>query len=102
ELEITSNRPDLLSYRGLAREIAAIGAGKLKVMPAAEVTFPKTNPAWTAKLGALDLGPYYTATHLTNVKVGPSPQWLRDAIISTGHRPINNVVDITNYVLFET
>jgi phenylalanyl-tRNA synthetase beta chain len=102
ELEITSNRPDLLSYRGLAREIAAIGAGRLKELPVPVLHFPAKAPAWTARLSALELGPYYTATHLTNVKVGPSPAWLQEAIASTGHRPINNVVDITNYVLFET
>ncbi|MCE0497347.1 MAG: phenylalanine--tRNA ligase subunit beta [Methylacidiphilales bacterium] len=102
ELEITSNRPDLLSYLGLAREIVAIGAGKLKVPRTAAVSFSEANPAWTAHLGAPELGPYYTATHLTNVKVGPSPQWLQEVIATTGHKPINNVVDITNYVLFET
>jgi phenylalanyl-tRNA synthetase beta chain len=102
EVEVTSNRPDLLSYRGIAREIFAIGAGALKEIPHPVLTFPASAPAWIARLDAPELGPYYTATHLTNVKVGPSPQWLRDAIISTGHRPINNVVDITNYVLFET
>jgi phenylalanyl-tRNA synthetase beta chain len=102
DLEVTSNRPDLLSYRGLAREIAAIGAGKARVMPSPSVHFPANPPAWTARLSAPDLGPYYSATHLTRVKVGPSPAWLQEAIASTGHRPINNVVDITNYVLFET
>lgn len=102
EVEVTSNRPDLLSYRGIAREIAAIGAGTLKEIPLPALTFPATAPAWTARLSAPDLGPYYTATHFTNVKVGPSPAWLQKAIASTGHRPINNVVDITNYVLFET
>jgi phenylalanyl-tRNA synthetase beta chain len=102
DIEITSNRPDLLSYRGIAREIAAIGAGALKVLRTAAVSFPETKPAWTPQLSAPELGPYYSATHLTNVKVGPSPAWLQEAIASTGHRPINNVVDITNYVLFET
>ena len=102
EVEITSNRPDLLSYRGIAREIAAIRAGTLKEIPAPAFSFPETAPTWTSHLGAPELGPYYSATHLKNVKVGPSPQWLQDAITSTGHRPINNVVDITNYVLFET
>ncbi len=102
DVEITSNRPDLLSYRGMAREIAAIGAGTLKAIPSPALTFPTTPPAWTARLSALDLGPFYSATHLTGVKVGPSPAWLQAAIASTGHRPINNVVDITNYVLFET
>lgn len=102
DVEITSNRPDLLSYRGIAREIAAIGAGRLKEVLSPAVSFPANAPAWTAHLVAPELGPYYTATHLKNVKVGPSPAWLQEAIASTGHRPINNVVDITNYVLFET
>jgi phenylalanyl-tRNA synthetase beta chain len=102
EVEVTSNRPDLLSYRGIAREIAAIGAGTLKEFVPPQLTFPTAAPAFTSQLSAPELGPYYTATHLTGVKVGPSPKWLQDAIESTGHRPINNVVDITNYVLFET
>jgi phenylalanyl-tRNA synthetase beta chain len=102
EVEITSNRPDLLSYRGMAREIAAIGAGRIKPVASPEVEFPPADSAWTVQLSDPDLGPYYTATHLTQVKVGPSPQWLQEAITSTGHRPINNVVDITNFVLFET
>ncbi len=102
EVEITSNRPDLLSYLGMAREIAAIGAGQPKLRPALDVKFPAAASTWTARLAAPDLGPYYTATHLTGVKVGPSPQWLQEAIAATGHKPINNVVDITNFVLFET
>ena len=102
EVEITSNRADLLSYRGIAREIAATGAGKLMEITAPAVKFPAEPPLWSAKLSAPDLGPYYSATHLTNVKVAPSPAWLQEAIAATGHRPINNVVDITNYVLFET
>jgi len=102
DVEVTSNRPDLLSYRGIAREIAANGAGNGKAIPSPALHFPATAPAWTARLSAPDLGPYYSATHLTRLKVGPSPAWLQEAIASTGHRPINNVVDITNYVLFET
>jgi phenylalanyl-tRNA synthetase beta chain len=102
EVEITSNRSDLLSYRGMAREIAATDAGKLNAPPSTTVHFPPTESAWSVQLRDPDLGPYYTGTHLAQVKVGPSPQWLQDAIVSTGHRPINNVVDITNHVLFET
>jgi phenylalanyl-tRNA synthetase beta chain len=102
EVEITSNRPDLLSYRGIAREIAAIGAGTLGAPHIPLISFPLQAPAWTARLDAPELGPYYTATHLTGVKIGSSPGWLQEAIVSTGHRPINNVVDITNFVLFET
>jgi phenylalanyl-tRNA synthetase beta chain len=102
EVEVTSNRPDLLSYRGIAREIAAIGAGTRKAVHSSAIHFPATSPAWTARLSAPELGPYYSATHLTRVKVGSSPAWLQEAIAGTGHHPINNVVDITNYVLFET
>jgi phenylalanyl-tRNA synthetase beta chain len=102
EVEITSNRPDLLSYRGMAREIAATGAGRLREIPAVTLSFPDNAPTWSARLSAPDGGPYYTATHLTHVKVAPSPAWLQEAIAATGHRPINNVVDITNFVLFET
>lgn len=102
EVEVTSNRPDLLSYRGIAREIAATGAGTLRPAPAAQVAYPATAPTWRVSLAAPDLGPYYMAAHLTQVKVGPSPEWLQEAIAATGHRPINNVVDITNFVLFET
>jgi phenylalanyl-tRNA synthetase beta chain len=103
EVEITSNRPDLLSYRGMAREIAATGAGTLKEIPRPVITFPTTGvTTWNAHLSDPDLGPWYTATHLRSVKVGPSPAWLQEAIAATGHRPINNVVDITNFVLFET
>jgi phenylalanyl-tRNA synthetase beta chain len=102
EVEVTSNRPDLLSYRGIAREIAAIGAGARKAVHSPAIHFPANSPAWTARLSAPELGLYYSATHLTGVKVGPSPAWLQEAIAGTGHRPINNVVDITNYVLFET
>jgi phenylalanyl-tRNA synthetase beta chain len=101
EVEITSNRPDLLSYCGLAREIAATGAGRIKDADEMAPIFPANASTWVARLGAPGLCPYYIATHLTNVKVAPSPQWLQEAIAATGHRPINNVVDITNYVLFE-
>ena len=79
-----------------------MGAGKLKLTDHPEIAFPPMESKWTVRLADPDLGPYYTATHLAQVKVGPSPQWLQEAIASTGHRPINNVVDITNFVLFET
>ena len=102
ELEITPNRPDLLSYRGLAREIAALGAGKLREISVVPPVIDPGGKPWEIRLRASDLGPLYTASHLVDVQVGPSPMWLQKAIAATGHRPINNVVDITNYVLFET
>jgi len=102
EVEITPNRPDLLSYLGLAREIAACGAGTAKTFNWPEISFPATGSGWKVELAAPAAGPFYSATVLKNVKVGPSPDWLAERITAMGHKPINNVVDITNYVLYET
>jgi phenylalanyl-tRNA synthetase beta chain len=103
EVEITSNRPDLLSYLGLAREIAATGAAVLRTRAEmARRDGPAAASGISVELADPDLGPFYSAVRLTNVKVAPSPAWLQEAIAATGHRPINNVVDITNYVLFVT
>lgn len=102
DIEITPNRPDLLSYLGLAREIAAIGAGKLKERTAIKLNWPSNPCAWKIELPAKDAGPFYSGVHLGEVKVGPSPAWLQEKIEATGHRPVNNVVDITNLVMWET
>ena len=99
ELEVTPNRPDLLGYIGLAREIGAItGAAPKKT----EVALPVEKAAGEfVKLE--DAGcPFYTARIIRGVKVGPSPQWLADRLAAAGLRPINNIVDATNYVLMET
>jgi phenylalanyl-tRNA synthetase beta chain len=101
ELEVTPNRPDLLSYRGLAREMAALELGRLREVPPPSLERLATSSPWSIALLDPDLGPWYNATHLGRVRVGPSPAWLQEAIAATGHRPINNVVDITNFVLFE-
>ncbi|MDE1170629.1 MAG: phenylalanine--tRNA ligase subunit beta [Verrucomicrobium sp.] len=101
DVEVTPNRPDLLSYRGLARELAALGCGTLKAPPAAPaLSWPQEASGWAVALE--DEGcPLYSVTVLEGVKVGPSPAWLQEKIAATGHRPINNVVDITNFVLWE-
>ena len=99
ELEVTPNRPDLLGYRGVAREVAALTLVEAKLTPPAMV--PEKAAGDTVKLE--DTGcPFYTARIIRGVKVGPSPQWLADRLTSVGLRPINNVVDVTNYVLMET
>ncbi len=104
EVEITPNRPDLCSYRGLARELSVIECGTLK--PTSAVSSPKTEnlpaPTWRVELLDAEAAPFYTATVFKNVKVGASPEWLREKITATGHQSINNVVDITNFVLWET
>lgn len=103
ELEITPNRPDLLSHWGMARELAGITGRSLKTDPAsASMGCVETKPAGDfINLSAPELCPLYTATRINGVKIGPSPDWLAERLVSIGLRPINNVVDITNYCLFE-
>ena len=100
ELEITPNRPDLLSHWGMARELAGISGRALKTDPAPAVC--DTTPAGDSiRLSAPEICPLYTATRISGVKIGPSPEWLAERLVAIGLHPINNVVDITNYCLFE-
>lgn len=103
ELEITPNRPDLLSHWGMARELAGITGRSLKTDPAAAAMAAlETRPAGDfIRLSAPEVCPLYTATRISGVKIGPSPEWLAERLVSIGLRPINNVVDITNYCLYE-
>ncbi len=102
EVEITPNRGDLCSYRGMARELVAIGIAKER--PRLEIPSPVFGSNPTSMTIELKEGsaPYYAGVRLQNIKVGPSPQWLQEKIVATGHQPINNVVDITNFILWET
>ncbi len=102
EFEITPNRPDCLSVIGLAREAAATfhqplrlhtpvirgGGGDIRALCSVEIADPA-------------LCPRYTARMVRNVKIAPSPAWLRERLRNSGVRPINNIVDITNYVMLE-
>jgi phenylalanyl-tRNA synthetase beta chain len=103
DLEITANRADLLSLLGVAREV-----GVLRRLPvrAPEATFEEAGPApsqdWAVEVAAPELCPRYTARVVRGVKVGPSPDWLSKRLEAAGVRPVNNVVDVTNYVLLET
>jgi len=101
-LEIKSNRMDLLGALGIAREIAAISGKPLKMPPADYKADPKPASAWSA-VEVLDtkLCPRYTARIVSGVKVGPSPAWLVRRLEAIGLRAINNIVDITNYVMME-
>jgi phenylalanyl-tRNA synthetase beta chain len=102
DLEITPNRPDLNSLIGIAREIAALTGNPLRI-PANTHEFPSSGTAPVAvRVEAADLCPRYTAQVLRGVKVGPSPDWLRSALEKVGLRSINNVVDVSNYVMLET
>jgi phenylalanyl-tRNA synthetase beta chain len=98
EVEITPNRGDLLSHFGLAREIAALTEKKLKSTPReAKISLKKTGVNITSTREC----PFFSARKIDNVSVGPSPQWLRAKIESVGVRSINNIVDISNFVMLE-
>ncbi len=100
DLEITPNRSDLLSHLGLARELSALTGLPLKGQR--DYAAPATKLVTSdIKIDASDACPFYTARVIKGVKVGPSPEWLRARLESVGLRPINNLVDITNYVVFE-
>jgi phenylalanyl-tRNA synthetase beta chain len=103
DLEVTSNRPDCLGHLGVAREVAAILGNDMK-LPSVEVKGAGKSVTELASVEVLapELCPRYTARVITGVKVGPSPAWLIKRLETIGLRSVNNVVDITNYVLFET
>ena len=103
EFEITNNRPDCYSLIGLARETAAAFNVPMKhhepiVKGGAEGVL---TDLLDVEVEAEDLCPRYTARMVRNVKIAPSPKWLRQRLRSAGVRPINNIVDITNYVMIE-
>ncbi len=97
DVEITPNRGDLLSHFGLAREIAALTGKKLKSTPRDAKIAIKTG----VTISSIHECPFFSARKIDNVKVGPSPQWLRAKIESAGIRSINNIVDVSNFVMLE-
>ena len=102
EIEVTPNRPDLLSHVGVAREISALTGRSLKLPTIPESFDGGNNPiAITIDADARTGCPFYTGTRIDGVKVAPSPAWLRERLEAIGLRPINNIVDVTNYVMFE-
>lgn len=103
DLEITPNRPDLLSHLGLARELAALTGLPLKGVTdhGAVKVATRAAEADEVSIQAEDLCSLYAARVIKGVKVGPSPEWLRRRLESVGLRPINNIVDVTNFVLME-
>lgn len=102
DLEVTPNRPDLNSVIGIAREIAAVSGTELRIpeiqIPQSEV---RADSLVSVRIEAPDLCPRYTARVVRGVKIGPSPEWLRTTLEKVGVRSINNVVDVTNYVMLE-
>jgi phenylalanyl-tRNA synthetase beta chain len=105
EIEVTSNRPDWLSVMGIAREAAAITNTKIKAATRHKTQDTSKGKKFSPQNLHLEIEnrkdcPLYTAKIIRGVKVGPSPQWLAARLELVGCRSINNVVDITNYVLF--
>lgn len=102
DLEIYPNRPDCLSVLGIAREVAAI-TGKPLRLPAIKVVEagPSIQDLTSVRVEDTKLCPFYSARVIRNIQVGPSPLWLQRRVVAGGMRPINNVVDITNFVLLE-
>ena len=102
ELELTPNRGDCLSILGVAREIGAITGQPVRApdVAYAESGAPVDSLA-RVTIADPDLCPRYTASVITGISIGPSPQWMQDRLTRAGLRPINNVVDVTNYVMLE-
>jgi phenylalanyl-tRNA synthetase beta chain len=104
DLEITSNRPDCLGHLGIAREIAALLKTELKMpdgKPAEKGPSLEGRVKVEIAADASDWCPQYRARLIEGVKIGPSPDWMQRRLRTLGLRPINNVVDVTNYVMFE-
>jgi len=102
DVEVPSNRPDCLSHIGIAREVAVIEKSKVQ-SPKSKVpkTEGKANDFTSVEINDPDLCPRYAARIVRGVKIASSPDWLAKRLGEIGQRPINNVADITNYVLHE-
>src|SRR6266516_4897418 len=112
-LDVPANRPDLLCHKGVAREVAAVlgGTVKLPEIPGARAVTPsgaRGRPSDKGKVDGVEVRledaegcPRYIAAVIRGVRVGPSPAWLGARLAAVGQRSINNVVDATNYILFE-
>ena len=102
ELELTPNRGDCLSILGVAREIGAITGQPVRIP---EIAYPESEvqieTLARVSIEDPDLCPRYTASVITGISIGPSPPWLQERLNRAGLRPINNVVDVTNYVMLE-
>lgn len=102
DVEVTPNRPDCLSILGIAHEVAAL-TGATVTEP--DLSYPEAGDAIqgqaTVEIEDPELCGRYTATLIKDIKIADSPRWMQDALVKSGQRPINNIVDITNYVMLE-
>src|SRR5262245_4002890 len=102
DIDLTSNRPDCLSHLGVAREAAAVSGKPLKTtIIKIDGAITKSSEVASVEILNPDLCPRYTARVIKGVKIGPSPSWLVRRLESMGQRSVNNIADITNYVMLE-
>jgi phenylalanyl-tRNA synthetase beta chain len=102
EFDLTSNRPDCLSHLGVAREAAALAGARVTLHESSAKSVEGRAEEFTSvRIEDEDLCPRYAARVVRGVKIGPSPEWLVKRLQAIGQRPINNVADITNFVMHE-
>ncbi|GAB1542603.1 phenylalanine--tRNA ligase subunit beta [Scytonema sp. NUACC21] len=101
DVTATANRADALCMVGIAREVAALTGGKLSLTEPREVPITRGEFNLALKIGDTQACPAYVGTTIEQVKIAPSPDWVQQRLRAAGVRPINNVVDITNYVMLE-
>lgn len=102
EIEITSNRPDWLSHLGVAREVAAVESLGVKLPEIDTHDSHQTAAGWKIQLRELKACPYYSGVLIEGIEMAATPDFMRERLEACGLRPINLIVDITNYVLLET
>ncbi len=100
EIDLTPNRPDCTSVIGIAREVAGFTGAKL-VLPEPASLETTDDPPFSVEVVDTEACPRYAARLLKNVKIGPSPEWLQNLLNAVGLRSINNIVDVTNFVMLE-
>lgn len=101
DLTATANRADALSMVGVAREVAAITGAKLNLPQAPEMAIAQCTDSFKLKITQPQACPAYIGTVIESIKIAESPEWLKQRLQAAGVRPINNVVDVTNYILLE-
>jgi phenylalanyl-tRNA synthetase beta chain len=101
DLTATANRADALSMVGIAREVAALTGAKLHLPEASELSIPTGANSLAINISQAQACPAYIGTVIEKVKIGSSPEWLQQRLQAAGVRPINNVVDVTNYIMLE-
>ncbi|MCL2458447.1 MAG: phenylalanine--tRNA ligase subunit beta [Desulfobulbus sp.] len=102
EVDLTPNRSDCASVRGIAREVGSFAPAALKPLVDSVTPLTGRDTGFEVVIVEPDLCPRYAARKLTNVTIGPSPLWMQQRLAAVGMRPINNIVDISNYVMLES